>query len=109
MQIPSKGIIPEDKLTRYLLVFRDKDDKSKFLAQAGFTLDNADSLQKAIIQLITVEDAIKDDKNEYGIFYRVEGMLERVNGINLAVVTIWILRYIDDFFQFVTLKPRKDR
>ncbi|CCI13739.1 conserved hypothetical protein [Microcystis aeruginosa PCC 9806] len=75
MQIPSKAIIPEDKLTRYLLVFRDKDDKSKFLAQAGFTLDNADSLQKAIIQLITVEDAIKDGKNEYGIFYRVEGML----------------------------------
>ncbi|TRV21339.1 MAG: hypothetical protein EWV40_11955 [Microcystis flos-aquae Mf_WU_F_19750830_S460] len=66
MQIPSKAIIPEDKLTRYLLVFRDKDDKSKFLAQAGFTLDNADSLQKAIIQLITVEDAIKDGKNEYG-------------------------------------------
>ena len=75
MQIPSKAIIPEDKLTRYLLVFRDKDDKSKFLAQAGFTLDNAASLQRAIIQLITVEDAIKDGKNEYGIFYRVEGML----------------------------------
>ena len=80
MQIPSKAIIPEDKLTRYLLVFRDKDDKSKFLAQAGYTLDNAASLQKAIIQLITVEDAIKDGKNEYGIFYRVEGMLEGVNG-----------------------------
>ena len=109
MQIPSKAIIPEDKLTRYLLVFRDKDDKSKFLAQAGFTLENAASLQKAIIQLITVEDAIRDGKNEYGIFYRVEGMLEGVNGINLAVVTIWILRYIDDCFQFVTLKPRKDR
>ncbi|GBL12666.1 DUF6883 domain-containing protein [Microcystis aeruginosa] len=59
MQIPSKAIIPEDKLTRYLLVFRDKDDKSKFLAQAGFTLDNVTSLQKAIIQLITAEDASK--------------------------------------------------
>ena len=36
MRIPDDAIIPEEKLTRYLLVPHPSDDKSKFLAQAGF-------------------------------------------------------------------------
>jgi hypothetical protein len=109
VKIPTDALISEDKLTRYLLVFRAKDDKSKFLARAGFTLDGVVSLRKAIVHLITVEDAIEDGSNEYGIFYQVEGMLQGVNGVNLAVVTIWIQRYIDNCFQFITLKPKKGR
>jgi hypothetical protein len=38
LKIPSNAVIPKEKLTCYLLVPRTKDDKSKFLAQAGFTL-----------------------------------------------------------------------
>lgn len=34
MKIPENAIIPA-KLTRYLLVVRPRNDKSKFLAQAG--------------------------------------------------------------------------
>lgn len=40
MRIPADAIIPEDKLTRYLLVPREYDDKSRFLSQAEFTLAN---------------------------------------------------------------------
>ncbi len=39
MKIPSDAIIPDEKLTRYLLVPKARNDKSKFLAQAGFTSD----------------------------------------------------------------------
>jgi hypothetical protein len=42
MKIPADATIPDSKLTRYLLVSREQDDKSKFLAQAGFTLTNPD-------------------------------------------------------------------
>jgi hypothetical protein len=55
-------------------------------------------LQKALIDLITLEEAIKDGRNKYGIFYRVEGILKGVNEIDLAVVTIWIQRYVDNRF-----------
>ena len=48
MKIPGNLIIPEEKLTRYLLVPRIKDDKSKFLAQAGFTQNNPEDLLTAI-------------------------------------------------------------
>ena len=40
MHIPVEAVIPEEKLTRYLLLHREYDDKSRYLAQAGFTQDN---------------------------------------------------------------------
>lgn len=108
MKIPEDAVIPEDKITRYLLVQRTRNDKSKFLAQAGFTLENPEALMAAIHSLIKVSDAVQDRSNEYGIFYQAVGELVGVNGVSLSVVTIWLQRQTDGKFQFVTLKPRKD-
>jgi hypothetical protein len=109
MKIPSDAIIPVEKLTRYLLVFKPQDDKSKFLAQAGFTLDNPEDLEQAIRTLITTEPAIPDGTNEYGRFYRVEGQLQGNQARTLAVVTLWIQWHIDQKYRFVTLKPKKEK
>ena len=107
MKLPPNVIIPDDKLSKYLLLYKEKNDKSKFLAQAGFTQNNPDELKLAIYQLISTVDPIEDLTNEYGTFYRVEGVLIGVNERNLSVVTIWLKRKIDNQFQFVTLKPKK--
>ena len=48
MRIPEYLIIPDDKITRYLLVPQLRNDKSKFLAQAGFTQENLEELKLAI-------------------------------------------------------------
>ncbi len=45
MKIPADALIPQAKLTNYLLVARTVDDKSKFLAQAGFTIENPGALE----------------------------------------------------------------
>jgi len=108
MKIPDDAIIPDTKLTRYLLVKREQDDKFKFLAQAGFTLDNPDQLKAAIRQLADTVEAVEDRSNEYGIFYRVEGQLIGINDRNLEVTTIWLNRKIDKQFQFITLIPNKE-
>ena len=105
MKIPSDAIIPESKLTQYLLVLQPKNDKSKFLAQAGFTLDNPADLLAAIRSIIATNEAIEDRTDEYGTFYEVSGVLIAVNGINLGVVTIWLQRQEDGNFRFVTLIP----
>jgi hypothetical protein len=107
LQLPDDSIIPEDKITRYLLVPRMKDDKSKFLAQAGFTQDNPDELLIAIRQLAATNEAIEDNNNEYGTFYRVEGNLQGINKRNLAVVSVWLQSKHDGNFRFITLKPKK--
>ena len=105
MKIPVDAIIPEPKLTKYLLVFKPRNDKSQFLAQAGFTLDNWLALKTAIQQLNQSVEAQADRTDEYGTFYNVSGELQGVNGIDLSVVTIWLERKSDGKFQFITLLP----
>jgi hypothetical protein len=106
MKLQGSILIPDAKLTQYLLIPRQEDDKSKFLAQAGFTADNPDQLRQAILTLIQTHDAISDRQDKYGTYYLVEGSLIGPNG-TLAVVTVWIERITDGIFQFVTLKPKR--
>ncbi|PZV15817.1 MAG: hypothetical protein DCF22_06445 [Leptolyngbya sp.] len=108
MKIPSDADIPDQKLTSYLLIYKPRNDKSKFLAAAGFTEQNPDALKVAIQQLIDSAKAIEDGINEYGTFYRVDGEIVGINGECLTVTAIWIQRRIDHKFQFVTLKPFKE-
>jgi hypothetical protein len=105
MKIPPEAMIPEDKLTRYLLVPREQDDKSKFLAQAGFFLSNWPDLLAVIRLLAETGEAVEDGSNPFGDFYRIEGMVTGPNRQELAVVIIWLRWHVDGSFHFVTLKP----
>ncbi len=105
MRIPNDAVIPQDKLTKYLLVSRPWDDKSKFLAQAGFDQSNPDELMASIRDMAIAVDGREDGTNEYGTFYCVEGNLVGPHGRSLAVATIWIRWHSDGSFHFVTLKP----
>jgi hypothetical protein len=91
-----------------LLAQKARNDKSKFLARAGFTQQNPEAPRVAIQSLARSVEAVEDQTNEYGTFYRVEGELVGAHGVNLSVTTIWLQRQIDGKFQFVTLKPRKE-
>jgi hypothetical protein len=108
VRVPEDLIIPDAKITHYLLVQKARNDKSKFLAQAGFTQENPETLKAAIQNQAIATEAIEERSNEYGIFYQVEGELVGANGVSLSVVTVWLQRQIDGKFQFVTLKPRKE-
>ena len=104
---PSDVVIPSTKLSDYLLAPRRHNDKSKFLSQAGFTRENPNFLEQAILDVVTQNEPVKQKTNEYGEFYKVVGHLSGPNGI-LSVVTIWIVRIGDEKFRFVTLYPDKD-
>lgn len=106
MKLQGTVLIPDAKLSQYLLVPRQENDKSKFLAQAGFTANNPEQLKQAILDLIHVYDAVSDRQDKYGTYYLVEGPLVGPNG-SLAVVTVWIERINDGIFQFITLKPQR--
>ncbi len=108
MKIPENAIIPDAKLNHYLLVLCRRDDKSKFLAQAGFTAENSEALLAALRQLTRSSDASFDRTDEYGTYYQIEGILQGINGVNLDVVTVWLQRKIDQQFQFITLIPNKE-
>jgi hypothetical protein len=106
MKLQGDILIPDAKLTQYLLAYRDHDDKSKWLAQVGFTQNNPDRLAASLLELIQTYDAVEDRSNKYGTFYRVEGNLRGLSG-DLAVIAIWLKRTQDQIIQFITLKPKK--
>jgi hypothetical protein len=105
VRISEDLVIPDAKITQYLLVLKARNDKSRFLAQAGFTQSNPEALKLAIQEQAMDKETIEEKSNEYGTFYQVKGELIGVNGVRLSVVTVWLQRQIDGKFQFVTLKP----
>ena len=109
MRIPPDAVIPLAKLTGYLLVRREWDDKSKFLARGGFTRENPHVLLAAIRELAAAVEAVEDGTNDYGVFLRAEGILAGPSGSMLEVATIWLRSQADETVRFVTLKPLKEK
>lgn len=66
-------------------------------------MENYQSLDCALRELLKLYDAIEDRRDEYGTFYQVIGFLQGIDGTLLGVTTIWLQRKIDRQFQFVTL------
>lgn len=109
MKLPPDAIIATAKLTRYLLVWRYADDKSQFLAQAGYGQDNWQQLEANLRNQILPLDAVRSDEpNQFGDVYEIRGVLSGVNGVNLAVVTIWMVEYETQQTKFITLYPDKE-
>jgi hypothetical protein len=87
---PEAEISPR-KLTQYLLVLLPKDDKSQFLAKAGYGLDNWQQLEQDLREQILPLEAIPTQMTPYGQKYVIVGHLTGPNGITLRVKTIWIV------------------
>jgi Domain of unknown function (DUF6883) len=107
MKLPEDTAIARTKLDEYLLRHRDEDDKSGFLALAGYTLDNADRLMHDIRTQLLPLDAEFFDWTEYGPKYRIRGTLTEPNGRVLRVVSIWMKEDATEETKFVTLFPDK--
>lgn len=99
------AIIPEAKLTKYLLIPLAKDDKSKFLAKAGYTLANWQDLVRDLRQQILPLKATVSSLTEFGQKYEIKGKLVGVNGVVLKVITVWIVTNAET--RFITLVPQK--
>jgi hypothetical protein len=104
MKIPPDTLIPPTKLTGYLLVRKVQNDKSQYLARAGFDLSNPAALEAAIRDLTARVEGVVDRVNEHGTYYLVRGSLVGPTGVLLPVRLVWLLR-LDSVFSFVTLVP----
>jgi hypothetical protein len=110
MQISQDAVIAPAKLTQYLLVQRTSDDKSKFLAQAGYTLDNWQRLELDLReQILPLEATATGEQNRFGDVYEIQGNLLGPNGTTIAVITIWMLEYSSGITKFITLFPSRRR
>jgi len=109
MKLSRDAVIAPAKLTSYLLVWREVDDKSKFLAQAGYGQENWQQLEADLRnQILPLEAVQSDEANRFGDVYEIRGILSGVNGVNLAVVTIWMIEYETQQTKLITLYPDKE-
>lgn len=107
MKLPADREIARVKVTQYLLRLRDEDDKSKFLALAGYTLVDADKLLEDLHGLLDGEAEFVQT-TEYGDKYRIRGTLTGPNGRQLRVSSVWMIEEATGRTKFVTLYPDKD-
>lgn len=105
MKLPSNALIASEKLTKYLLVKRPVGDKSEFLKQAGYTLDNWQRLEQDIRLQILSKDAVPIEQTEYGELFEIEASLVGPNGVAVNMRTIWMRESGSGLTKFITLYP----
>lgn len=107
MKLPADALITRAKLTGYLLVKRPVGDKSEFLKQAGYALDNPRRLEEDIRRQILTRDAVSLAKNQYGELFEILGTLTGSNTKVLMVKTVWMQEFGTGITKFITLYPDK--
>ncbi len=107
MKLPLDSLIAHEKLKDYLLAPKKRNDKSKWLAQAGYTLENWQFLENDLRTQILSLDAIPTDKTLYGQMYEIRGELLGPNGKTLSVCTIWMREIASGKTKFITMFPDK--
>jgi hypothetical protein len=107
MKLPIEAVIAREKLLHYLLKWRPENDKSLYLAQAGYTAANAEGLAVDMREQLLPLDAEFLEATEYGQKYVIRGNLRGPNGVILRVVTIWMKESATGLTKFVTLFPAK--
>lgn len=105
VKLPSDAIISREKLTQYLLVKRPVGDKSGFLKQAGYTVDNWEQLEADLRRQILSKDAVSIEQTAYGELFEIRAALNGPNGVSLRLRTVWMRERASGLAKFITLYP----
>jgi hypothetical protein len=108
MKLPSDVVIAEEKLTRYLLVWRDRNDKSGYLAQAGYDLSNWGVLDADLRRLAVTAEA---ESLGHNLLRRVACRSRETPWSQRRYTkseTVWIRLALTNEIRFVTLFPDKE-
>lgn len=108
MKLPQDAVISERKIKEYLLTPRVEDDKSGFLALAGYSLQTWRQLEADLRCQIEERDALLIQTTRYGEMYQIKGQLTGPNGKVLDVITVWVRLHATGETRFVTLIPDKE-
>jgi len=108
MKLPGDAVIARTKVANYLLKWQPENDKSQFLALAGYTARHADQLVEDIRTQLLPLEATFEETTEYGDKHRISGALTGPNGQLLRVISVWITESASRVTKFITLYPAKE-
>ena len=108
MKLPADSIVRPEKITEYLLKPRARNDKSKFLNELGYNLDDWTVLRDDILMQFLPKEAHFDENTPYGDMYHIEADLLGPNGKTRKVLTVWLLDTTLGQAHLVTMYPAKE-
>ena len=108
MKLPSGLVVKDSKITKYLLVYQPKDDKSEYLSYYGYSLANWESLKNDILEAAEKSEITENFVTDWGIRYKVKCQWLSPNNRLLKVITIWQEDQTTARIKFVTLYPDKE-
>ena len=109
MKLPENSILAPEKFHGYLLKKMPDNDKSIFLAIAGYSLENWNLLVNDIRTQILPLDAVFERETPFGNLYEIRGIITGPNGKTLKVVSIWMIESKSKVSKFITLYPDKEK
>ncbi len=109
MKLPIDSNIAPSKLKDYLLTPKKRNDKSKWLAQIGYNIENWQVLEKDLRNQNLSIDVKPIDKTRYGQMYEIRGRLTGPNGRTLLVCSIWMTELSTKITKFITIYPDNRR
>lgn len=109
MQLPADAAIPDDKLTKYLLVRRPRGDKSAWLGSAGYSLVAPEILAADLRAQLLSLNAQPAGSDKFGDYYETSGPLKGPSGKVLRARAIWMTEHLSGETRLITLIPDKSR
>jgi len=109
MRLPADTVIPDDKITKYLLVRRARGDKSVWLESAGYSLDEPERLAADLRSQLLSLEAQPAGTDTFGDYYETSGPLKGPSGKTLRARAIWMTEHLSGETRLITLLPDKSR
>lgn len=105
----NKAIIPQKKITNYLLspTHLSGRDKAVFFRHFGFTPDAWEVLAQALQQHAAQYEVIKIEASPFGSRYGGEGRIRTPSGKTPRIRVVWFIEAGEDIPRFVTAYPLK--
>ncbi|MDY6807031.1 MAG: hypothetical protein SXA11_24915 [Cyanobacteriota bacterium] len=109
MKLPNYqfAVVPQKKITEYLLSLTHPDGKSKakFFLRFGFSVDAWEEMAKALRCHGTDHELAKIEESPFGTRYVVEGELLGADGRTPLVRSIWFIETGESIPRLVSAYP----
>jgi hypothetical protein len=105
------AIVPESKITGYLLSIKHRDGRSKaeFFIQLGFSPAAWEELVRALLRHIADNEVAKIDDSPFGKRYTIEGQLLAPGWKTAVIRSVWFIEEGEELPRFVTAYPLQRR
>ena len=106
-----QAVVPERKITAYLLSpnHPDGSSKEKFFTAFGFSANNWEIFANALLRHVTDNEVTKIEDSPFGTRYVVDGILFTPDDRKPLIRSVWFIEEGETIPKFVTAYPLRRR